>query len=171
MKKIIVALLLGVSLFAGCQAEPGQTVTPNPYEGWNTYAAPQGAFTLRYPSDWTQTDAKDEVQFWDNLSDGKNSIKIILVQRETTQAEDETRETSESSINPTQTIRETQPINLNGKEVTITRGTSLNTPYQRYEYPFETFTLDITALFNDDTPELRELATKVQESINFTTQP
>lgn len=140
MKKIIVALLLGVGVFAGCQ---------NPYEGWNTYSDPQGAFTLRIPSDWIQTDAKDEVQFWDNLDDGKNSIKMILTRKETTETSD-----------PTQ----------NKKEVIIARGTSLSTPYQRYEYPFETFTLDITALFNDDTPELRELATKVQESISFTTQ-
>lgn len=147
MKKLFVALaaVLLLALLAGCQAEPSQPVTPDPYEGWNTYTDPQGAFALRYPSDWTQTDAKDEVQFWDNFDDGQNSIKISLT---------------------TEPINTTEP---NNKEVIIARGTSLNTPYQRYEYPFGTFTLSLTALFNDDTPELRELATKVQESINFTT--
>ena len=119
-----------VGVLAGCQ--------PDPYAGWNTYSDPQGEFTVRYPTDWTQTDATDEVQFWDSFDDGQNSIKMVLTKDSTT---------------------------LNGKEVKITRGTSLNVPYQTYEYPFDTFMLNLTALFNDDTPEFRELATKVQESL------
>lgn len=154
MKKLFVALVLAASLLTGCQiAKSPQTVTPDPYEGWNTYTDPQGEFTLRYPDDWTQTDAKDEVQFWDNFDDGRNSIKMSLTK------------------NPAEVKKEEPQNPTNNKEVTIARGTSLNTPYERYEYPFETFTLSLTALFNDDTPELRELATKVQESVNFTPQP
>ena len=144
--------MLMIGVLAGCQAL--QAI--DPYEGWNTYSDPQGEFTLRYPADWTQTDATGEVQFWDSFDDGKNSVKMVLVKKEGVQ---------EKAIeNPTKTVQETQPVTLNGKEVTVTRGTSLGTPYQRYEYPFETFAFSITALFNDDTSEFRALATKVQES-------
>ena len=143
-----------VGVLAGCSEA---ATTPDPYEGWNTYSDQQGEFTLRYPAEWTKTDAKDEVQFWDSFDDGKNSVKMVLVKKE--------GEQEKEIEDPTQTVQETQTVTLNGKEVTITRGSSLGTRYQTYEYPFDTFTLNLTALFNDDTAEFRELATKVQESL------
>ncbi len=158
MKKTIVALVLMVGVLAGCQTQETLSVTTDPadpYAGWNIYSDPQGEFTVRYPADWTQDDETNVVELWDSLDDGKNSIKMVL-----------TKDNKDNKgNNPTKTVQETQTITLNGKEVKVTQGKSLNVPYQTYEYPFATFTLKLTALFNDDTAEFRELATKVQESL------
>lgn len=170
-------------MFAGCTSdEPYYTTESNPTifpadgelpvvayaeagPDWTIYTDPQNRFTLKYPTDWVQTDATNEVQFWDNLDDGVNSIKMSLT--EETRSIEEILSQEPEDFGPN-FERYFYFYDVNGRVAMSEVGMSDISDYRTYYYDLGDGELvALTALFHDDDEQAWHDALSIQQSFQL----
>ena len=135
-----------------------------PASDWLTYTDPDGRFRLKYPSDWLQTNATTEVQFWDNLDDDVNSIKMFI--REESRTIDQIQAQEPEDIGPN-FRREFYYYNVNGRVAFVEIGLSDLANYRTYYYDLGGDLIAFTAFFHDDNENVWWDALTVQQSFEF----
>ena len=178
MKKLFIALV-GMSVLAGCTAvAPSTPFTPSisneelpvlqyaePGSDWVTYEDPLKRFTLRYPPDWLQTDAQAEVQFWDNLDDDVNSVKLALVSE--TRTNEQIQAQVPEDLGPN-FRREFYTYDVNGHPTFTEVGWSDLTQYRTYYYELNDGTrLAFIAWLHDADDTNWQNALSVQQSFQW----
>lgn len=138
-------------------AEPGPD--------WLTYHDPEGRFAIDYPPDWLQTDATTEIQFWDDLSDDVNSIKMSL--RTETRSPEEIQSQEPEDIGP-HFQRHFYTYDVNGHPTLAEVGWSDIASYRTYYYELNDGTqLSFNAWFHDDDDAIWQDALTIQQSFKW----
>lgn len=182
MKKLIL-VVVALLLVSGCsfnespsessdrpiKPTPGEIIIPveNQTEGvftddWQTYVDPDGRFQLSYPPGWLQTDGGGEIQFWDELDDGVNSVKMALIKTDNASF-DELKIASTQDRGPhfTHTFLETTTHTI---PTLIEYGESDTVHYRAFYYQLDNTIFQYNALFHDDNIQVWDLALRVQDS-------
>lgn len=159
MKQTIL-LLLSIILL-GCQGPtlaPSEPGVPN-YADLDHlfYEDPEGLFSFEYPSDWIMTESSNEIQFWNNLEEGQNTLKVALFE-----SDKDFEIIQERNPNATYQTTETNAI------PTLIKNGSLMGDYQIYYYDLGDTIVGLSAYFDGESPEVREQATQVQQSFRTT---
>ena len=169
MKKI--ALLgLGILILLGNGCASGtseQALVMDPFADWNHYNDPEGRFEFVYPQDWILSESETELQLWDNLSDGQNSIKMAFF--EETQTFEQLQTLTEED-QTTQTQEQFKSEEVNGISVLIRSAGNAWGESQTYYYDFGEHIFGFVALFHDNNEQVREQATHVQQSLRIPEQ-
>lgn len=178
--------LLGVGILVllgnGCATSPSFSLVQNtsdlqnvqdealvedPSADWSQYNDPEGRFSFTYPHDWILSESATELQLWDNLSDGQNSIKMAFF--EETQSFEQLQTLTEED-QTTQTQEQFSASEANGIPVLIRIATNAWGESQTYYYDFGGKIFGFVALFHDDDEQVREQATTVQQSLRIPEQ-
>jgi len=170
MKNLCIAII-GISLLAGCTTVP-QSTNPSldpagtePGLDWITYRDPQDRFTLRYPSDWLQTDATTEVQFWDNLDDDVNSVKMALIQE--TRTDEQIQSQAPEDMGPN-FQRNFYTYDVNGHPTFTEVGSSDIAQYRTYYYDLaDGSRLALIAWLHDNNEKIWQDSLSVQQSFQW----
>lgn len=179
---ILLGLGILVLLGNGCAASPSFSLLQNtsdlqnaldeamvedPFADWNLYNDPEGRFSFAYPHDWILSESTTEIQLWDNLSDGQNSIKMALF--EETQSFEQLQTLTEED-QTTQTQEQFKEEMVNGVSALIRFATNAWGESQTYYYDLGDKIFGFVALFHDDNQQVREQATSVQQSLRIPEQ-
>lgn len=140
---------------------------------WLTYLNEQEGFSFKYPADWLQTEGGGEIQFWDSLEDGVNSIKMALT------GPSITKYTNYTSLEEVIEKDETQNFSseyrntfsraeINGLSVLIKQGEAFG-PHRIVYYQLSNGSIyALAAYFHTDELEYRKKAEAVQNSFQLT---
>lgn len=133
---------------------------------WQTYYDPDDRFELAYPPDWKVATASGEIQFFDDLTDGKNSVKLSLFEESRTLDEIQTLTEEDRS---TQTVEKFETAEVNGLPVLIRHATNAWGESTLYYYGVQDHVFALVALYFDNDSTIREQVAMVQRSFRVPT--
>lgn len=153
--------------FSSLQNASDEALVVDPFADWNHYNDPEGRFEFAYPQDWILSQSATELQLWDNLSDGQNSIKMAFFEETQTFKQLQTLTEEDQT---TQTQEQFNESEVNGILILIRTATNAWGESQTYYYDFEGKIFGFAALFHDNNEQVREQATSVQQSLRIPEQ-
>lgn len=125
------------------------------------YQDPEGRFQLEYPADWVVSQAATEVQFFDSLEDGVNSIKLSLFEETRTLEEIQTLSAEDQA---TQTVETFETTEVNGVPALVRQATNVWVASETYYYSLGEEVIALVALYLEDSDALRNEVRQIQNS-------